>query len=74
MEEKLDEKNVQIAQVLPKSGYKILSDAELKELIAQIEPAATEGGGDAAAAPAAGAGASTDGGATAAAAAAPNVP
>ena len=41
MEEKLDEKNVQLAQVLPKGGYSILSDADLKALIAQIEPGAS---------------------------------
>lgn len=56
MEEKLDEKNVQIAQVVPNGGYSILSDADLKALIAQIEPATTEGdaaSGSAADAPAA---------------------
>ena len=41
MEEKLDEKNVQLAQVLPKGGYSMLSDADLKALIAQIEPGAS---------------------------------
>ena len=41
MEEKLDEKNVQIAQVVPRQGYSILTQAELSELIKQIEPAST---------------------------------
>lgn len=33
MEEKLDESNVQLAQVTPDKGYKILSEAELKAAI-----------------------------------------
>jgi 20S proteasome subunit alpha 5 len=42
MEEKLDFNNVQLAVVEPnvRRGYKILAEAELKGLIAQMEPAA----------------------------------
>lgn len=43
MEEKLDDKNVQIAQVVPRQGYSILTQTELQGLIAQIEPAPAEG-------------------------------
>lgn len=33
MEEKLDENNVQLAQVTPEGGFKILTEAELKAAI-----------------------------------------
>ena len=36
MEEKLDDNNVQLAQVTPEKGYEIISDSELKELIEGI--------------------------------------
>jgi len=42
MEEKLDEHNVQLALVLPEVGFKILSEAEIKEVIAKIEPSEAE--------------------------------
>ncbi|KAI5480610.1 20S proteasome subunit alpha 5 [Pseudohyphozyma bogoriensis] len=37
MEEKLDHNNVQLAQVLPKTGFAILKEDELKEVISRTE-------------------------------------
>jgi len=42
MEEKLDEHNVQLAQVLPDGGFSILSEDEIKKVIAKIEPSEAE--------------------------------
>lgn len=36
MEEKLDESNVQLAQVTPAGGYEILSEAQLKAAIESL--------------------------------------
>lgn len=36
MEEKLDESNVQLAQVTPDKGYQILTEAELKTAIESL--------------------------------------
>jgi hypothetical protein len=44
MEETLDSNNVQLAQVVPKSGFSILSQSELQAVIDKIEPAAGEAG------------------------------
>ena len=50
MEEKLDENNVQLAQVTPKQRFSILGKEELKEVIDKIEstPAAASTEGEAA--------------------------
>ncbi|GAA94138.1 uncharacterized protein L969DRAFT_93521 [Mixia osmundae IAM 14324] len=39
MEEKLDDSNVQLAQITPKDSFRILKDDELKAIIAKIEDA-----------------------------------